>query len=406
MFAHTGLGGSLPAPPWLLSYIGAATMLGTAAALRVTWPTARFRHEEAADRRAPAVGPGNVIGLLLLAGVVYAALAGPDSNAANIAPTALFPIWFVGLPIVCLLAGDVMRAINPFVPLAALGERLVPPREGARPASPAWTSAAFLAAFIWYFTAYYRPGSPRSLAVFLVAYGLLVLVGARIWGRAWLADGEGFAGVSAAVARIGLRRRASLVPRGTATLMLVLIGGTAFDAFVGTPFWVDIRGTSQEWTRTLIDTVGLLWLTAIAAGAYLLVVRLAERGQSDDADARLTEPFGMALVPLAMGWFLTHELTLLLTEGQNFYALLSDPLGKGWDLFGTVNHTPNYSLVLGRWVRWTQLAVAVVGHGAAIVLLHDLALDHLRRRPAMLTTWAMAVVASASITGAALLVLT
>ena len=317
----------------------------------------------------------------------------------------MFPVWFVGLPIGCLLAGDVMRAINPFVPLAALGERLVRPRDGARPAGPAWTSAAFLAGFIWYFTAYYRPGSPRSLALLLGAYVVLTLTGARIWGRAWLADGEAFGGLSAAIARIGLRRPAGAAPAGTAALMLVLIGGTAFDAFVGTPFWIDIRGTSQEWTRTLIDTVGLVWLTAIAGGAYLFVVRVAERGQADDVDARLTRPFGLSLAALAMGWFLTHELTLLLAEGQNFYTLLSDPLGKGWDLFGTINHTIDYSLVLGRWVRWTQLALAVVGHVAAIVLLHDLALappspsghaHHLGDGRG----------ASASITGAALLVLT
>ena len=50
------------------------------------------------------------------------------------------------------------------------------------------------------------------------------------WGRAWLATGEAFGALSAAVARIGVRgwRRTPPV-LGTAVLMVVWIGGTAFD---------------------------------------------------------------------------------------------------------------------------------------------------------------------------------
>ena len=52
MLAHVVGGDALPAPPWLLSYIGVALVLGTAAALRATWPRARW----AADRARAADG--------------------------------------------------------------------------------------------------------------------------------------------------------------------------------------------------------------------------------------------------------------------------------------------------------------------------------------------------------------
>ena len=57
-------------------------------------------------------------------------------------------------------------------------------------------------------------------------------------------------------------------------------------------------------------------------------------------------------------------------------------------------------------MRVVQLAVLLVGNGAAIVLLHDTALGLVRPRAAMRATWAMAVAASASIVAAAMLVLT
>ena len=160
--------------------------------------------------------------------------------------------------------------------------------------------------------------------------------------------------------------------------MVVWIGSTAFDGFTYQPFWQDVLGTSTGWTRTLLNTVGLLWITAIVAGAFLLVVRVAERGQREaDRDRRLTEALGPALVPLAVGWFLGHDLTLLLAEGQNAYALISDPFGRGWDLFGTYDHTIDYSILTAGWVPWVQLvadrrrprrvggAPPRAGHGAA-----------------------------------------
>jgi hypothetical protein len=92
-------------------------------------------------------------------------------------------------------------------------------------------------------------------------------------------------------------------------------------------------------------------------------------------------------------------------EGQNFYALLSDPIGRGWDLFGTLHHTIDYRLVQSSWVRWSQVALLGLGHVAAVVLTQEVALRLVSRRAAMRTTWAMAVAAMGSIVAGALMVL-
>lgn len=436
MLAHNASAGSLPAPAWLLGYLGAMLVLGTALVLRGSWGTARLRQvdadafdddaawtEDVGGGRTAGRGRarwlvGHIAGSLLLGGVVFTAFAGSDEGATNIAPVAVFIVWWVVLPMVCLAAGDAVRAINPFVPVVQWVERMRPNLPSREHLAPAWTAALFLWAFEWFFVAYHRPGSPRAVGVFLAVYIVAALAGGVFWGTRWLMRSEGFAGLSAGIAGLVRPRPGS----GTGALLpiaIVLVGATAFDAVSGTGWWIDIAGATTGWTRTAVNTVGLVWLTSIAAVVALSVIRVvtaaeAADGDPDDAgeaagpetDAKgaLVRLLGVAFLPLALGWFLSHDLTLLLADGQNAIILASDPLGRGWDLFGTAGYDISYGLITAGWVRWVQLLGLLAGHGAAVVLAHDGALAAFGRRRGMRVTWAVAVVAAASIVAAALLV--
>jgi len=48
---------------------------------------------------------------------------------------------------------------------------------------------------------------------------------------------------------------------------------------------------------------------------------------------------------LALGYVTAHYLTLLILEGQRVFITSSDPLGLGWDLFGTAGSGINVSIV-------------------------------------------------------------
>jgi hypothetical protein len=405
MLAHVVDGGALPAPPWLLGYLGVALVLGTAAALRATWPRARGAAAEPVATRLE-VGAGHVAGTLLYAGAIALCFAGPGSTSQSFAYWFVVVVWWVGLPIACLLAGDVFRVVNPFVLPAAVLRRGRGDSPGPTWSGPTWTGAAFLAAWSWYVLAYHDR-SPTSLGVLLVTYAGLAVAGGVVWGPTWLHAGEAFGAISAAVGRVGARSRARTAPvAGAALVATVWVGATAFDGFTYSELWADVLGTSRGWTSTTLNTVGLVWMTAMVGAGLLAVARVAERGQRErDAGRQLTHPLGWAFVPLAVGWSLGHDLTLLLAEGQSAYALASDPLGRGWDLFGTITYTIDYAIVSEAWVAWTQVALIAAGHVGSVVLLHELALERLPARAAMRATWSMAAVASASITAAALLVL-
>tara|TARA_Y100001934_G_C11851265_1_gene539667 strand:+ start:143 stop:454 length:312 start_codon:yes stop_codon:yes gene_type:complete len=66
-----------------------------------------------------------------------------------------------------------------------------------------------------------------------------------------------------------------------------------------------------------------------------------------------------------------HYFSLLVLEGQLFRVLLSDPYGRGWDLFGTVADPVNWTLVSPTTVGWVQLGSIVAGHLTGVLLAHD-----------------------------------
>ncbi len=71
--------------------------------------------------------------------------------------------------------------------------------------------------------------------------------------------------------------------------------------------------------------------------------------------------YAYCVLPIALFYHLAHNLEHLLMEGQKVIALLSDPFGWGWNLFGTARWIipPLVSLDV-LWVL--QVILVAVGH--------------------------------------------
>ncbi len=96
----------------------------------------------------------------------------------------------------------------------------------------------------------------------------------------------------------------------------------------------------------------------------------------------------LTLVPIAIAFHLAHYLSFLAMAGQNLIALVSDPFGYGWDLFGTRNHFVRVGLVDARAVWYLSIGAIVIGHVMAVHLAHCVALqEHSDRRVALRSQW-------------------
>jgi hypothetical protein len=134
-------------------------------------------------------------------------------------------------------------------------------------------------------------------------------------------------------------------------------------------------GFSQATSLEIAFTIGLVVVVALVAG----LVRLGISGMRGAAHTDLTTDqlaarFAHTLVPIALAYVVAHYFSLLATQGQAMFYLVSDPLGTGANVFGTAQTTIDYAFFSANAIWYVQVAALVLGHVAGLVLAHDRAL--------------------------------
>jgi hypothetical protein len=217
-----------------------------------------------------------------------------------------------------------------------------------------------------------------------------------VYGRdAWTRYGEGFAVAFGLLARIApfAARDGRVVVRwpftglggedripGTLVFVAVLLGSTSFDGFSRTSTWAnlvsDLRAELADSSQRTVDLVttflnlgGLAFFVAAILATYLAAVAAAEK--LGRVDRSLVPDFVLPLVPIAAAYMMAHYFTLFLIQGQFIITLISDPFGRGWDLFGTIDFAPDLAIVAPETVWYVQVGSLVVGHVAGLAIAHD-----------------------------------
>lgn len=363
--------------------------------------------------------------LILLAGIF-----GRQDPFKNIAPTAVWVIWWVGLAYVSALLGDVWALINPWNIVFRWTEGL---RRRWKPTGRlsfdapypewlgAWPAVVLFLIFAWIELVWERAEVPASLASAALTYSVITWTGMLVFGRErWLRGGEVFSVFFGTLARFSPTEfRAgnpdpewALRPYGAGLLttepihasqmmfVLVMLSTVTFDGFIETPLWVAI----VDWIllaplllpvlTVLHKTLGSLLplIQSVALGLFPLVffaiymvfvwlmryvVSTAARGDAGDRRIPTTDLarlFVLTLVPIAIAYHLAHYLAYFLVAGQFIIPLASDPFGIGWDLLGTSLYRIDIGVVDARFVWYTAVIAIVVGHIIAVCLAHLMAL--------------------------------
>jgi hypothetical protein len=403
----------LPVPTWLFAWAAGAVLILSFVALPRLWALPRLEH--VSPRRLmglPAfLGPVcGTIGIAVFALVVLSGVEGSQIPTANLAPTAVFVLFWVGTPVLSALVGDVFRPFNPWRAAAralawATRHSRLNRHLGAEPlAYPAWLgrwpAVAGILAFAWLELVFVDREQPATLATLAVGYALVQLIGMACFGiERWSERGDAFGVAFNLFARLSpLEYRDRAVWRrpwlsgliglrelpGTVALLCAMIGTTTFDGFLNGPVWraiapplerdVERLGVGGTAALELTFTLGLLACVALCAALYWLGVRGMSSVSADHPARELARRFVHSLAPIAFGYLLAHYFSLLVTQGQATAYLISDPMGTGADIFGTAGTKIDYGLVSAALIWYVQVAALVGGHVSGLAVAHDRAL--------------------------------
>jgi hypothetical protein len=418
--AH-GIGGKtdLPVPRWLFAWAAAVVLIVSFVALATLWPKPRL---ERARTRVVLQFPRvldplcGAIGIALFAIVLYAGFAGEQElPPANLAPIFIYVLFWVGLPFLSLLLGDVFRAFNPWRALARAvawaadkTARDVPPYK-PRPYPPwlgRWPAVAGILGFAWLELIYVEHDKPSTLAWLSVGYAVVQLVGMGLYGiETWTSRGDAFAVYFNLFSRLSplhwSRGRLELRPLlagvtsleqlpGTVPLLATMIGSTSFDGLEQGSLWINsiypglesffsTVGVGPTAAAELSGTVGLLAMVVIIGSFYRLGIAGMHSIDPSTPTGVLAARFAHTLVPIALAYVVAHYWSLLVYQSQATAYLISDPLGNGSNIFGTAGGQIDFSVLTPNSIWYVQVGALLLGHVSGLALAHDRALVLYRR---------------------------
>lgn len=410
----------LPIPEWLFAWGASIVLIVSFVGLTLLWREPRLEREDwrpVSERMSSVlVNPvtellAGAIGVGLLIVVVWSGLAGTEAPDRNFSVTFVFVTFWLGLVLLSVLFGDVFRALNPWRAIARVAGAGFRAIAGQSPPPPLtyperlgrWPAVVGLIAFLWLELIWGRSGFatagllPSDLAIATLIYSAITFIGMALFGvEKWTSRGETFSVYFAMFARLsvfevrdrrlGIRRFLSgavgwaAVP-GSVALLMVAIGGTAFDGAQEGAL-VDPISSVFEWFRDLgvrptsalrlTNTLFLAATIAVVAAIFWLGIRGMRTVERTLSTRELGFRFGHAFISIAVAYLVAHYFSLFVFQEQaQFTFLLSDPLGDGSNLFGTASVGIDYGLIGATPIWYVQVGALVVGHVMALVSGHD-----------------------------------
>ena len=300
-------------------------------------------------------------------------------------------VWmWVGLVPISLLLGQFWRATNPLrtIHRGLCSVARIDPEQGllTLPAGIGiWPAAVGLFGFGWLELVQPDRTTLAVLRLWALVWLVTLVLGAIMFGQRWIGAADPFEAYASTLAQMSIFRRVGdqirLVnplaglnawhpPPGSTAVVAALLGSTAFDSFTNTTSWIQNVQNSAV-PSTVWGTGGLLTMMIIVFVTFSLSAAWMGRYGDRPAGAYPRLMVG-SLLPIVLGYVVAHYATLLIVEGQRTAINFSDPLGRGWNVFGSAEMGVNSAIFNHPTAIAAIQACAIVGgHVFGIVCAHE-----------------------------------
>ena len=348
------------------------------------------------------------LSFLMLIALIIIGMIGNRDPLGNLLPLSIWTLLWVALPFLCIIFGDIWDYLNPFIPpVRFVRGWLGRTSESHESPSAFLAQLGYLPALIgfclfgWFELVSLAPEDPLNLANAVMIYGAVIFALACYQGEAWLKQGEfltvffTFIGKiapfwlerdnapphSRKLLKFGMfgARLYHMPPLSKTALIFIItvLAVVSFDGLQDTFFWLRLIGVNPldfqgRSTVTLVNSIGLGLAISASIALILAAVWLSCLIARQDNFWQEAGKIVATFLPIAIAYHIAHYVIALLINGQYVIQTLSDPFGRGWNIFGLPHHFVSLSFLQDfSWqlIIWNfQACVIIAGHVVAIIL--------------------------------------
>jgi len=350
--------------------------------------------------------------LMIVVGLLIIGLTGPQNPLMNLIPHVLWVNWWIGMPLLFMVFGNVLQV---FSPVNTLFNAIALPFK--KPLIPllkypswlgCWPATFLLLSWCWIEVIYPNAALPRYISVIVIIWLITCASLKIVFGKDCVRNhidffaiyfsyfgmtsalnyhGKKGQGISFISPFKGLLISNQTSTPGSVSFVIAMLSTVLFDGFHSSNAWQFYEQFLTKYLPKLLDINGyvagaigvfLVWfvLYAIFLLSCGLNLILSKYFYSDIKMnfQTIVKNFAPTLVPIAIAYLIAHNFSSLILQGQNFLALLSDPYQLGWDICGTADLRPDITLIDAKLTWYVAISSILLGHIISIWLCHMTAL--------------------------------
>jgi len=347
--------------------------------------------------------------LSIVGGLLIIGITGPQNPLMNLIPHVLWVNWWIGMPLLFMIFGNILQLFSPvdtlFNGISLLFKKPLIPLLKYPSWLGCWPATFLLLSWCWIEVIYPNAALPRYISVIVIIWLITCTSLKILFGKDCVRNHLDFFAIyfsyfgktspfyypekkSQGVALIwpfkGLlvNNQPSSIS-GSVSFVIAMLSTVLFDGLHGSDAWQFYEKFLTKYVPKLLDINGyvagaigvfLVWFVLYAifllSCALNLILCKYFYPQIKMNFQNIVKNFAPTLVPIAIAYLIAHNFSSLILQGQNFLALLSDPYQLGWDICGTANLRPDITLIDAKLTWYIAIVSILLGHVISIWLCH------------------------------------
>ena len=324
-----------------------------------------------------------IITFLLFTLAILTGIFGLQEAEQNFTPAFFWIYFLIGMGIASALVGNIWEKLNPWELLTTY----VKFKFEKVPLSPIF-GIGFLIMLYWLELSSNLSFVPNVLGYTLLVYTIINIFGGSLY-KNWFQEIEVFSVMYGYIGKLAYfnisedntkleYRNQNPILGGQAgsiwglLVVCILLAGTSFDSIKETDIWISfLLSLGFLGPNLFTESMGIFVAPIPFLLSYLLAIKVMKWiVKTDYSFLQLSKKFIWSLIPIAFGYILAHYLSLTIVTAPQMLALISDPFGYGWDIFGTASYKQTTLLLGAKFIWFIEIGLVVGAHIVGVWYAH------------------------------------